>query len=386
LAQEGMDNGPDAWAVICGSYINAYSIARSLRDISWQGHIVCLKDEEKGSVLAQLFGRGVEVWTISPRAPRELVSFLAHRIPPGQPKVIFFTDERFHEAFRGELENPTLKNARFFVGSVEHLDTILDRYAFYEFITKQRLAEMPRTIPGCADPWSVFREKFCMKPRRSWDGLKQLPRVSLISRRDQLSEVVCAYRKGGHTDADWCYQELLSCDPRHNVSICGWHDRESRQYFATRHCLRHPPRTGNGDVSQIIEPPPCLVERTEEILIALCYEGPFELEFLLDRDTNTYKVLELNPRFWMQHALVEAASGQALVRRYLGLPPESAPTRRQQSTYWINTIYALSRLLRGDLRIAYYLCRKSIQVPDWLTAVRWLPRFMPTLARRLLKR
>ncbi|KKK57452.1 hypothetical protein LCGC14_3054330, partial [marine sediment metagenome] len=83
---------------------------------------------------------------------------------------------------------------------------------------------------------------------------------------------------------------------------------------------------------------------------------------------------------------VGAATGEELVRRYLGVakPEAIADTSRTNVSTWVNTVYALFRILRGDLRVLRYLGHSSVKVPAWRTAMRWLPRYAGNLARRLL--
>ena len=376
----------DSWAVICGAYINAYSIVETLEEIGCQGHIVCLKDRHDGTVLAELFGRRVQVWQITLKSPEDVIEILAKRIPPEAPKIVFFTDERFHPAFRDELSDPRLENTRFFLGSAKHLDTILDRYAFYQFIERRTLAEVPRTIAGTADPWSTFPGKFFLRPKRSWRGLMKLSRVKLISATSQWRETISVWRQQGLDENDWCYQEVLSVSNRHNVSISGWHDPQHHSYVATRKVFQHPAKTGNGDVCEIIEPPAGLLATTKGLLDALQYAGPFELEFVLDKNSGSYKVIELNPRFWMQHALVGAVTGQDPVRRYVGLPVDRCAKRSPCPTHWVNTIYAVFRLLRADVRILRYLGKRTtVHVPSRAVTLRWLLRLVPSLARKMFR-
>lgn len=386
VPQEQTLDSRDSWAIICGSYINAYSLVRSIRNTGWKGRVVCLKDQEEASALVDLLCDSTEVWELALEDPGGIIDLLCERIPEDDPKIVFFTSECFHQAFHAELNSPRLKNTTFSIGSERHLDTILDRYAFYQFIETHGLGEVPRSIPGDADPWAVFPEGFLLRIKWSWQGLRKLDRVKLIRNRSEADQAIRECRKKGHDESAWCYQEVLSVLPRHNVSVCGWHDRENQTYLATRHVLRHPRRIGNGDVTQITEPPPGLLETTSGLLDALEYRGPFELEFVLDGNTESYKIIELNPRFWMQHGLVGAATGEELVRRYLGVakPEAIADTSRTNVSTWVNTVYALFRILRGDLRVLRYLGHSSVKVPAWRTAMRWLPRYAGNLARRLL--
>jgi len=374
---------PRAWAVICRHHINAHGIASALCEVGWSGPIVCLKNRAHGRVLMELFGDRVDVWETELQTPKDVIDFLAERIPAEDEKVVFFTDECFHRVFLEERNNSRLPNSRFFIGAEEHLDTVLDRHAFYRFIEERQIAAVPRTIPGDADPWSVFPDGFCMRLKESWRGLVRLRGVKLINERRQWEKEVDGYRQWEYTEDDWCYQEILSISTRDNISVCGWHDGSRRTYIATRKVLQHPPRSGNADVCERIEPPDGLMDMTRNLLDSLEYAGPFELEFLLDMKTGEYKIIELNPRFWLQHGLVGAISGQELVRRYVGLPSaDGAPDR--SPTYWINTVYAVFRMLRGDIRVLRYLRGSgTVCAPSPGLTLRWIPRFLRKIPNKL---
>ena len=151
----------------------------------------------------------------------------------------------------------------------------------------------------------------------------------------------CERQGFGHEE--WGFQELLSTNPQHNVSVCGWHDADFTCDVVTRKI-----RTA-GQIGWLVERVdgfPELKEQTHAILTSLDFAGPFEMEFLLDPRTGEYKVIELNPRFWMQHRLTASVSQNCLVRRYLRLATESQadmPTPRKR--YWLDTDEALDRLI-----------------------------------------
>lgn len=168
--------------------------------------------------------------------------------------------------------------------------------------------------------------------------------------------------------------------------MCGWHDAKSPRFVATRKVLQFPARQGNGDVCELIELPAALADTTRQLLDDLRYTGPFELEFVRDTRTGRYRLIELNPRFWMQHPLAGANLGQVLVRRYLGLPEETTP-HGSSPRYWINTIVALNCLLRADFRGWRYLRDpQAVRIPPLAVTLRWLPRFSVNLALRRLRR
>lgn len=360
----------ETWALICGSHINAYSIVASLAAIGWGGRVVCVRTPFQSRALMDLAGRYAEVWQLVLHTSAELLPALNDRIPQSDKKVIFFTSECFLEAFR-DHDHKALPNSRYFIGSSTHLDTILDRHLFYRYVKKNGLAPVPRTIPGDEDPSSAFGDRFCIRMKRSWKGLRKLAgRVKLVTSREQRRRVESTYRASGLSAEDWCYQEALSTSVRHNVSICGWHDEKHRSYFATRHALKYPDAFGNGDVTKRIKPPNGLFVSTRAVLEALDYQGPFELEFILDREQGVYRAIELNPRFWMQHGLIEAITDHELVRRYVGQDVKKASISTDKR-YWVYTLKALHRLVRLDRRILRYLTDdRTVLVPPYHIALR----------------
>lgn len=372
------------YAIICGGYVNAYSIAQSLKAIGWEGSIVCLKDAATPALVD--IRKDVETWNDPLSSPVDVIRLISTRLPAEASKIVFLTDERFHEALRDGIRSGSLHNTRLFLGAANCLETILDRYEFCRFIETRQLGSVPKTIGSDVDPWATFVNRFFLRFKRSWRGIEKLPRVRPVSDKKTFKKIVTGLRDQGYREEEWCYQEILSTSPRHNVSISGWHSADHQTYLATRKVLQHPAETGNGDVCELIETPPGLAKTTERLLTTLGYEGPFELEFVLDTKADQYKMIELNPRFWMQHGLIGAATGQELICRYIGRTPGSPPPLPPK--YWVNSVYAMFRLMRLDLRICRYIYSSStLLVPSWSETFKWLPllaskKFRSHLPRR----
>lgn len=380
MAPANPNLGTDAtpWAVITGWYVNAYSIVHSLRAIGWQGRTVCLRQARTGAVLADQFGRDVEVWTVDLDKPSDLPDLIMERIPADAEAHVFCTDERFLGAFRQAAQSPQPGKPRILgtLPAATRLDTILDRFAFYEFIRTRNLAPVPQTLPAEPAAAQSLGTDMAVRVKRSWDGLRKLPRVHLVRSEAERQQVEAALQEAGMEPHEWCYQERLSTCPEHNVSVCGWHDAQEQRYWVTRKVVQHPPEIGNGDVCELLTADfPQLQEWTRTILEGLEFQGAFEMEFVLDRNTGGYKVIELNPRFWMQHGLIEEASNHLLVRRHLGMPAADPPASLPR--YWINPVYGLKRLLRADFRsLRYAAAGPSMLVPPLGMTLRWIPRYM----------
>jgi hypothetical protein len=372
------------WAILSSNYLNAWGLANLILASGWPGKLICLRRGSEPSVLMSLYGRGVEVWKVPDNVV--LVDFLASRIPIGDRKWLFFTEERSLDEISTARRHPWLPAATWYPGEQCRLPEILDRFLFYDLIAAKALGSVPRTVSGECDPFSKFGEEFFLRYRLAWIRGKQTPRIRLVRGRAEWQAAVRSGEAQGYGPADWCYQEVLSLAPEDNVSVCGWHDLTSPRYVATRKVLQFPARQGNGDVCELIELPAALADTTRNLLNELRYTGPFELEYVRDARSGRCLIIELNPRFWMQHPLAGTNLGQVLVRRYLGLPDETTPPG-SSPRYWVNTIVALNRLLRTDFRGWRYLRDpQAIRMPPMAVTLRWLPRFAANLVYRKFRR
>lgn len=364
--------------LIFGTHLNAHTIIQRLSEIGILSQDICIvKPKGYPSFAAEIFNRSIQVWEIEIDTADELPEKIRERFGVTRTKILFFTDESNLSAFNAALINGAIPDMRLFVGSSKHLDTILDRLLFYKFVQERGLAHVPRTISGREDPFAKFGGQVVVRPRVSWSSPRNRQRVSIVSSPEALAKVLSVYRTAGLTPDDWCYQEVLSMDAVHNVSVCGWFDARHQHLFCTRKILQHPEPCGNGDVIEFLaEPPPYIIEQSNALLEALEYEGPFELEWVYDNSHRTYKIIELNPRFWMQHGLVDVISGGTVVRRYLGMDGVLTAEFPQLRSvrYWVNPLYGLLRMLQGDFRgMRFYFSRSSISPISLVQALVYAP-------------
>jgi hypothetical protein len=347
-------------AIICSAHVNAIGIALSLREAGWRGPIICL-DINGGGSLARRWPKLCECWEVTLAEPSDIFDALADRLPLDEVGAVFFTDERFLPAF-ADRAAARLPGARFRIGTERHLEDVLDRRRFYQFVAERGLASVPATVPSSEDPVATFGKVFHIRVWLSWSGMKKLPRGCSIRGEDDLRAWSALCEREGLGPEEWGYQELLSTHPQHNISVCGWHDPDFSYYVVTRKIH------ASNQIGWLVELAgdfPELDEQTRAILTAMDYSGPFEMEFLLDPGTGEYKVIELNPRFWMQHRLTASVSRNCLVRRYLGLDVgqrgrRSPPPKR----FWIDTEEALERLgSRTGYTLVAYLPRAVWSCP-----------------------
>lgn len=371
--------GDEAAVYICGTYMNELGILSSLRRSGWTGPVYAVKDVREGRVLADLGGSGLEVLEWGLREPEDVVELLEEHLGERKRGIVFFSDERFLGAFSkegGKSRTPRLES---YGPSTTALALILDRLLFYEHIGRLDLGEFPRTFAGTLkNPFATVGKPLILRPRRTWRGLTKNPRAVVVRDEKDLERRESEFRAAGLGPEEWAYQEVLSLAALDNVSVCGWHGEGHADYIVTRKVLQHPPEMGNGDVCEICGRDEAAEQTTRRILSSLDYEGPFEMEFVRDQETGALKVIELNPRFWMQNELANRALGDRLVRRYLGLPVgDDWRHGERHPRYWVNTVYALSRILRGDLRIIRYLfSSESVRVPPIGLTLAYLPIYL----------
>lgn len=371
-----MPNGRRQVAIVMGGHLNSYSIALALRAVGWTHDIVFAVERSEESAYARLIP-GVATWYLSLAETRDFLSAVDERTAAYAKGFLFLTDERFHSILHEHRDSPSLRKLVYHLGSCHHLEVTLDRFALYKFLGDRRLWAAPLTIDGSEDPWRAFRGPFLLRFKRSWDGLGRLDRVQLVRTRSDLERLLKGYQRRGIAASNWCYQEVLSTAPSDNVSVSGWHGCRVQSYCVTRPLARHPPIKGSALVCELVEGFEDLKAATRTILNDLEYSGPFELEFVKDQTSGTFKVIELNPRFWLQHLLVQQATGYALTRQYLGLSDEVLSTGtgsgRATKKYWINTSHVLAGVLRGKVGLAGYLWdRNTLQMPPVRLALGFL--------------
>ena len=241
-------------------------------------------------------------------ASAHLPDYLATRFTPAKTGILF-TDERHIQQF--------LNDDRFtyFAGAGGHLETVCDKLQFYRFLEAQNLAPTPQSIESTEDPFAVFDGAFRSRVWRSWSGTKRHPRGRLICDRAALEDWQRESLEHGLTPSDWGYQIQLSAQPRDNVSVVGWHCPTMHRSVVTR---RIAVASGIGWVVERVFDLSRLINIARRVLTALDFHGPFELEFVRDPIDDTYRVIELNPRFWMQHRLFQVLTGHAVMKRFLG--------------------------------------------------------------------
>ncbi len=360
---------PKEAVVIGGTYINAYSIFCGLSKIGWKGDVYFIKERRSQFSLIDLLPqkRIADVSRL-----QDIFPFFSGISQKYRRLYFMVTDEKFHEVIHNLIRD--FPNIVFWGYSRNDPEIATDKVRFYEFLKDISMGKLiPDYISGSENPFDRFGDIFIFRMRKSWDKGKKLPRVKIIRGKREFENYLSFLQDKGFSKRDWCYQELLDIAPEHNVSVVGWHEPNgNHKYLVTRKVLSHPDPTGNGDVVELVENQniiDSLTGITKKVLDSMDYIGPFELEFVFDKKSMTYKMIELNPRFWMQHLLFEMNTGFLLLHRYLSMSSNLSPV---YTRYWINTFYSVFRLLKFNWKVLrYLLSSNSIHIPPVNIALRY---------------
>lgn len=371
-------------ALVCGNYVNAHTIVRNLRKVGFMGETVIVRHRADSELLAEHLNPEDKRWVLTDNQFLNFSEAVSERwCTEGRTVFLFLTSERFHRNIAKWLSAHPESGIVVHFGNPSLINTILDRFRFYKFIAERGLAAVPMTISGNEDPVATFGDAFVVRPRETWNSPYQGESVKIVQRREEFESVIQDFASRSLGPDALCFQELLSIQDEENVSVCGWFDVEHRHLYCLRKRIQHPPGAGNGVVCESIEAPEGVMEATVAILEALSYNGPLELEFVFDARRGEFKVIEMNPRFWMQHGLVEQMSGLSLVSRSLGLSPMTPKEPGESTRYWVNPLSALLRAVRFDFRaVGYYFRRNSWSPYPLHQALCYAPRHVLAKRRR----
>lgn len=301
---------------------------------------------------------------------------------PATGDVLFFTDERHLQQFLGTTECQFLPRSPGLI--------VDDKLEFGRWL--QLIDEEPVPFWENIDAppaWPIL-----LKARHSWLESRKLPQGYVCRSPLEFGRALSRVDAEGIPRECFFLQQWIPWSG-HNLSTCGFYDvtdPERNAIKVTRRVLASAGEVGTAAIVETIDDPSDLIARTENILERMDFVGPFELEFLFDEAQQRHYVLELNPRFWMQHGLFVDAFDNRIVKNYLdhlGLL-ESAESGHNETNdelkeahaVWLSSIDAVRLLLRGNLRAVGTFARTIRQArrrgarvcwcPDWTTACRFL--------------
>lgn len=283
---------------------------------------------------------------------------------------LFFTEEEsLTHALKSELPNP-------YWPRTFPLELLDDKLAFYQWCTKQDqptvptsdLEELPTSFP-------------CLvKARRSWWQGQAVPKGWVCYSQGQFEQVL---RDLPLPREFFVVQPWLNGSDGAEYSVGGFFDHTdpSNRLLTVVKKLDVNPRPGTIGACLTVADPEDLINRTISMLESLNYIGPFEMQFIVS--SGRHLVLELNPRFWLQHG-VFMVHGNGLVRRYLGLLP-AKDEHIPENFLWTDSLWFLRQLARGRFNTLWGILKQAKSGILFCPRLRELPYLLPHILWRKWK-
>jgi hypothetical protein len=290
-------------AVIFSNYINAYSIAKAIKKVGY-----------------------FDSYLSSETSKSRLCRFEQKSLQTGD--FLFFTTEFLLKKYLDK------KDKFHFNFNIKDNQLIDDKLNFAEWL----LSIKEKPVPHYMDVTKVKKFPILLKGKASFKEGVRVPRGFKLDFIEDLTTIEQKVQNLGFSVSDFFLQKFLE-NSTQNISVVGYHDFEKNELnvslITAKYLMDNTPLSGStGDVVVEIKDPENLLERANEILNKLEYRGVYELEFILDEDTKEYYVLEINPRFWMQHGLFELKNN-ILIKRYLNIHCDLLK-KENKKLAWIN--------------------------------------------------
>ena len=283
---------------------------------------------------------------------------------------LFFTEEK---SLRWALSNKVKGN---YLPKKFPLNLLDDKWEFVNWLNSKNLVKAPKQWSLTEIDKAVY--PCFLKAKHSWFGSIKLPRGWLCNSLKEVNDRI-DYLKSVKLDTNFFFlQEWIYNSQSFVISVCGFHDTKNKHrnlIAVVKHIKNYSNvLSGSAMAVETISDKWKLVQKTLSILNILKFTGPFEVEFIVKG--NEVFFLELNPRFWMQHAIF-LNNGNGLIKRYLGLDNKQEHLiNRIDNVIWIdsiNLIFSILKLKTGFLifviKNLFIRQKKYIIFPSLLTAI-----------------
>jgi hypothetical protein len=205
--------------------------------------------------------------------------------------------------------------------------------------------------------WFITDSEICeypclLKSKHSWDESVKLPRGWVCYNKQELQSALMKLTKYNEWNNKFFIQRWVGDKSCRVISVCGFYDYSRNVRNLTAVVERISSYTKGLSCSSAIETITDewgLKNKAYNILNALKFVGPYELEFIISDGAVFF--LEINPRFWMQHAIFSVASN-GLLKRYYNLESnDDLRFNTVEKVSWFDGVYFVRRIIKFDFSL-----------------------------------
>lgn len=263
-----------------------------------------------------------------PRAAAQLTAFLIERARSfgGRP-ILYSTSDAF-VAYVSERRDELQPYFRLALPPRESVSVAINKAAMYAFASDAGVpipcTHTPQTLDDVARLSTRVAYPVVVKPlighlwRETYRGDKAI-------RVDEGAALMELFRQILAAGQSALVQSLVTGANTNHYKVCGYFDGngQARAMICMRKIRQHPVEFGVGTLMEtVIEPE--VRELGLRLFRALNWRGPGSIEFKRDDRDGCWKLIELNPRLWQQHALATVAGVNFPMLQYLDLTGQPA--------------------------------------------------------------
>lgn len=268
--------------IILGGSANALAIARLLKD----PNSIILDFNDCSPAMSTKYAKGLRL--LSKNEQEVLETLLSLKAPP--PKTLYPTSDYWVEFIAKNSSTLQEHGFLFFKTPYNCSETILDKLKFFQIMSPC----FPTPLTRLADKVPTRSEEI-IKPRKSFIDSSLVDKGFLYTTK---------YVRNAST---YVKQQRLNSNIYNHLSIAGlFLAGKLHTVIYTRKLLEYPHPGGTAVMVSTIDSEEIrarLRKLAESALRHISYEGIFELEAILEDET--LWLIEINGRFWLQHAIGE---------------------------------------------------------------------------------
>lgn len=286
-------------------------------------------------------------------APEQLIKFMADNFADSEKKTILFptADEfiKFISDYRDELDKHFLFN----IPSREIIDSIIDKKIQYEFAEKSgvNIADTyyPETIEDVYNLQKILKYPLIIKGRYSFKWRERLGGTFKGFKITSENELIEQCGKIFEKKVSIIIQEVIPGPNTNHFKFCAYIDNTGKilAKFTLRKIRQYPVEFGVGVCVESIE-----YKELEAIGIkffeGIGYKGIGSEEFKLDSQDKKLKLIELNPRYWMQNEQAAYCGVNFALAQYLDLTNQEVPTleKFKKRVKWVEPVQDFKSFLQ----------------------------------------